>query len=82
EAHVFLGGSSGWGFGVGVSVRRNDLAGVPGRFGWDGSTGTSAYSDPKEDLIGLLLTQRLMDNPGPPNALLDFWTSAYQAIDD
>jgi hypothetical protein len=29
-----------------------------------------------------LLTQRLMDSPQPPRAMADFWTSAYQAIDD
>jgi hypothetical protein len=29
-----------------------------------------------------LLTQRLMDSPQPPRAFVDFWTSAYQAIDD
>ncbi|MGI8552696.1 MAG: hypothetical protein ACR2PL_18200 [Dehalococcoidia bacterium] len=26
--------------------RRDDLAAVPGRFGWDGGLGTSWYSDP------------------------------------
>jgi hypothetical protein len=44
--------------------------------------GTSAYSDPKEDLVGILMTQRLMDSPEPPRVFRDFWTSAYQAIDD
>jgi len=24
----------------------------------------------------------MMDSPRPPRALVDFWTSAYQAIDD
>ena len=31
----------GWGFGVGIITARNDLADVPGRFGWDGAFGTS-----------------------------------------
>ena len=29
-----------------------------------------------------VMTQRLMDSPEPPRVFLDFWTSAYQAIDD
>jgi len=44
--------------------------------------GTSGYSDPQEDLVGILMTQRLMDSPDPPRVFRDFWTSAYQAIDD
>ncbi len=41
--------SHGWGFGVSVVTRRDDVAAVPGRFGWDGGLGTSWYSDPKEE---------------------------------
>ncbi len=81
-ARVFFGANSGWGFGVAVTTRRDDLAAVPGRFGWNGGVGTSAYADPKEDLIGILMTQRLMESPDPPGVLRDFWTLAYQAIDD
>ena len=72
----------GWGFGLSVFTRRDDLAGVPGRFGWDGGYGTSLYCDPKEDLVGILMTQRVWDSPRAPDVYLDFWTSAYQAIDD
>jgi len=68
----------GWGFGVSVVTRRDDLASVPGRFGWDGGLGTSWFSDPQEDLIGIVLTQRLF----PLDLYRDFWTLAYQAIDD
>lgn len=32
--------------------------------------------------MGILLTQRMMDSPEPPRAFVDFWSSAYQAIDD
>ena len=81
-AEIFFGDHSGWGFGVEVITRRDDLAAVPGRFGWNGGLGTSGYSDPKEDLVGILMTQRLMDSPDPPRVFRDFWTSAYQAIDD
>ena len=55
---------------------------IPGRYGWDGGMGTSAYMDPAEDLVGILLTQRLMDSPAPPKVFQDFWTSVYQAIDE
>ena len=40
--------SHGWGFGVSVVTRRDDIAAVPGRYGWDGGLGTSWYSDPRE----------------------------------
>jgi hypothetical protein len=39
-------------------------------------------TDPREQLTGILLTQRMMDSPQPPRAFVDFWTLAYQAIDD
>jgi CubicO group peptidase (beta-lactamase class C family) len=49
--------------GLSVFTRRDDLCDVPGRFGWDGGYGTLWYSDPKENLTGILLTQRMMDSP-------------------
>jgi len=69
------------GFGLSVFGRR-DICTCAGRFGWDGGYGTSWYSDPREQLTGILLTQRLMDSPEPPPAMTDFWVAAYQAIDD
>jgi CubicO group peptidase (beta-lactamase class C family) len=72
----------GWGFGLSVITRRDGLEDVPGRFGWDGGYGTSGYTDPREGVIGILMTQRLFDSPEPPYHLLDFWTTVYQAIDD
>jgi CubicO group peptidase (beta-lactamase class C family) len=48
----------GWGFGVAVDTQRVDLQSV-GRFGWDGGTGASWWSDPAEDLTGILFTQRM-----------------------
>lgn len=64
------------------SLPPNDLSAVPGRFGWNGGTGTSFYVDPAEELIGILLTQREMTSPVPPAVFRDFWTCAYQAIED
>ena len=81
-SEIFFGDNRGWGMGLSVFTRRNNLCNVPGRFGWDGGYGTSWYSDPKENLTGILLTQRMMDSPQAPRVMGDFWTSAYQAIDD
>jgi CubicO group peptidase (beta-lactamase class C family) len=75
----FLDGQ-GWGFGVSVVTRRDDIAAVPGRYGWDGGLGTSWYSDPREEMVIILMTQCAWASPSPPNVY--FWTLAYQAIDD
>jgi len=74
--------SHGWGFGVAMVTKRTDVSGPVGRFGWDGGMGTSWYSDPSEDMVTILMTQRGWASPSPPNVCLDFWTCAYQAIDD
>ncbi len=70
----------GWGFGVSIITRRDDIAAVPGRYGWDGSMGTSWYCDPQENMIIILMTPCFLAAPHPPN--VTFWTLAYQAIDD
>ena len=80
-ARMYFGESRSWGFGLSVAISRDDF-GAAGRFGWDGGRGTSAYCDPEEDLIGILMTQRMMDSPAPPPIFQDFWTSAYQTLDD
>jgi CubicO group peptidase (beta-lactamase class C family) len=82
ENSIFLEDNSGWGFGLSVVTRRDGLSAVPGRFGWNGGYGTSGYTDPREELVGLLMTQRLMESPRSPPVFQDFWTSVYQAIDD
>jgi CubicO group peptidase (beta-lactamase class C family) len=74
--------SLGWGFGMSVVTRRDDVAAVPGRYGWDGGMGTCWYSDPREEMVTILLTQLAWTSPSPPYVRLDFLTSAYQAIDD
>ena len=81
-SELFLGDNRGWGMGLSVFTRRDDLCNTPGRFGWDGGYGTSWYSDPREQLTGILLTQRMMDLAAAAARLGDFWTWAYQAIDD
>jgi CubicO group peptidase (beta-lactamase class C family) len=71
----------GYGFGLGVRVRRNNgengWLGTPGDFGWAGAMGTYFWVDPKEQLIGIILIQT------PIRALrMEFPNAVYQAIVD
>jgi CubicO group peptidase (beta-lactamase class C family) len=79
---AFVGAGTSWGMGGSVVTRRTDLFTTPGRYGWDGAYGTSAHVDPTESMIDVLMTARMMEGPQPPPVFRDFWTSAYQAIDD
>lgn len=81
NAASFLGGHRSWGFGMSVDIVRDEIYHTPGRFGWDGGFGTSAYTDPTENMIGILFTQRMMDSPQPPPVFTDFWTLAYGAME-
>jgi len=80
-AEIFFGSHGSWGFGMAVDIRRDEIFRSPGRFGWDGGLGTSAYADPAEEMIGILFTQRMMDSPEPPKIFTDFWTLAYGAME-
>lgn len=82
DAAMFFQTGGGWGFQAGVATRRTHSWTNIGRFGWDGGYGTSGYTDPREGLIGILLTQRMMDSPQPQAHYVDFWTAAYAAIAD
>ena len=75
-------GATGWGFGVGINVHRNDPARPPGTYGWDGGLGSSWSNDPSEDLVGVLLTNQMWTSPVPPVAFGDFWTCVYAALAD
>ncbi|MCR8842379.1 beta-lactamase family protein [Paenibacillus sp. SC116] len=71
------GGS--WGLGVGIAVERTRWF-EKGSFGWNGGTGTSAYIDPENELIGILLTQRMMDSAEPPPIFDNFWTNVHKVF--
>ncbi len=74
---VFLDGQS-WGYGGGVDVERRQPWNVPGRYGWIGGTGTSAYVVPSDDTIAILLTQVELGGPdGAP--VLDTFARAAAA---
>jgi CubicO group peptidase (beta-lactamase class C family) len=77
-----IDGSQGWGFGVGVQVRRTSLAPSVGGYGWAGGLGSSWGNDPAEDVIGVMLTTDMFTSAFPPPAVIqDFWTGLYAAID-
>ncbi len=80
-SQIFFGAYSSWGLGVGVDIARSEIYHSPGRYGWTGGTGTTAYIDPARGMIGIFFTQRSMDSPDPPKSFTDFWTLASQAIE-
>jgi CubicO group peptidase (beta-lactamase class C family) len=80
-ADIFFGAFSSWGLGMAVDIQRREIYHNPGRFGWTGGYGTTAYTDPANGMIGILFTQRMMDSPEPPKVFTDFWTLAYSAME-
>src|SRR5205814_6457192 len=76
-------GSQGWGFGVGVQVRRTGLAPTIGPYGWAGGMGSMWSNDPSNALIGVMLSTDAFAGPFPPPVVIqDFWTGAYAALDN
>ena len=71
----------GWGFGMSVRTRRTHLGPSVGSYGWPGLYGTSWSNDPAEDMTTILMIQRAHAVVSLPIER-DFWTAAYQAIDD
>jgi CubicO group peptidase (beta-lactamase class C family) len=73
----------GYGFGLGsrvlMDVAQSGAPGSVGEFGWSGAAKTQYWVDPKEDLVGLFMTQSMMSFDLPE---LDLRALAYQAIDD
>lgn len=77
SAQTFLDEGESWGLGTGVDVAAVRPWQAPGRWGWTGGTGTTAYVDPTRDTVAVLLTQRAMT--GPLDGFDDFWTAVAQA---
>ena len=71
----------GWGFGLYIATKRSQTASV-GTYGWSGGMGTLWESDPHEEMITILMTQKGWEAPIPAGVFLDFMTLAYAAIDD
>ena len=77
-------GVQGYSFGLGFAVRKEQgvsgVHGSPGEFTWAGYAGTYFWIDPKEQLVGVLMTQA----PGPSRPYYRRMLRAltYQAIVD
>jgi CubicO group peptidase (beta-lactamase class C family) len=73
----------GYGFGLGsrvlLDVAQSGAPGSVGEFGWSGAAKTHYWVDPKEELVGLFMTQSMMSFDLPE---FDLRALAYQAIDD
>ena len=71
----------GYGFGLGVRVRRstgdNGWMGSAGDFGWAGALGTYFWIDPKEQLIGIVMIQTRNTR-----LRMEYPNLVYQAISD
>lgn len=74
--------NKGWGFGGAVITRRTEIAASPGCYGWSGGFGTIFIADPAENMVAILLIQRLMTGANDLAINQDFLTLAYEAIDD
>jgi CubicO group peptidase (beta-lactamase class C family) len=73
----------GYGFGLGsrvlMDVAQSGAPGSTGEFGWSGAAKTHYWVDPKEQVVGLFMTQSMMSFDLPE---FDLRALAYQAIDD
>jgi CubicO group peptidase (beta-lactamase class C family) len=73
----------GYGFGLGsrvlLDVAQSAAPGSVGEFGWSGAAKTHYWVDPKEQVVGLFMTQSMMSFDLPE---LDLRALAYQAIED
>ncbi len=78
---LLLGGH-GWGFGAQVITHADNIGLSPGTYAWSGGHGTTWWVDPREEMIGVLMTQTAMTSATGPTIFNDFWTTAYAAIDD
>jgi CubicO group peptidase (beta-lactamase class C family) len=72
---LFLDGQ-GWGFGGGVDIARREPWHVPGRYGWVGGTGTTAYVVPSTSTVAILFTQVGVESPETVSWMRDFWRYA------
>jgi CubicO group peptidase (beta-lactamase class C family) len=73
QALPVLGPGVSWGLATSVDIEAVEPWMAPGRWGWDGGTGTTVRVDASRDAAGVLLTQRLIT--GPLDGFDDFWAA-------
>ena len=75
---------AGYGFGLGVSVLvdlpATSTPGSVGIYGWGGAASTQFWIDPKEEMLGIFMTQYMPAGYYP--VAREFRVAAYQAIVD
>ncbi|MDB3917248.1 beta-lactamase family protein [bacterium] len=73
----------GYGFGLGsrvlLNVAESEKPGSVGEFGWAGAAKTYYWVDPQEEIIGILMSQSMMQFEKPE---VDFQVLTYQALID
>lgn len=73
--------ANGAGFGLGFQVVTNaadhQRLGSVGTYDWSGAASTSFFIDPKEQLIGIMMTQKM---PTDIRLMTEFRTAVYQAV--
>lgn len=71
------GAAFGLGFQVITDTAENQRIGSVGAFDWSGAASTSFFIDPQEQLIGIVMTQKM---PFDTRLITEFRTAVYQAI--
>jgi CubicO group peptidase (beta-lactamase class C family) len=79
QAEPFVGPGATWGLGCGIDLEAVRPWMAPGRWGWTGGSGTTAYVDPTRDTVCVLLTQRAMTGPRD-ESFETFWTAVAEAV--
>ena len=77
---VFLDGQ-GWGFGGGVDMHVTEPWQRPGRYGWVGGTGTSAYLHRPSRSVRIFLSQVQLGGPTSVDAMKAFWRATAPRAD-
>jgi len=71
----------GYGFGLGsrvlMNVAESEKPGSVGEFGWGGAAKTYYWVDPQEEIVGILMSQSMMQFESPE---IDFQALTYQAL--
>jgi CubicO group peptidase (beta-lactamase class C family) len=77
QAAPIVGPGGSWGLGTAVDVEAVRPWMAPGRWGWNGGTGTTARVDPSRDTVCVLMTQRALT--GPLDGFDEFWAAVANA---